>query len=256
MKRLSSLGIGLLAASLWTNPPGALAHGDAGGGSSDTGHSDTSTHSETSNSGGHSGHDGGASHSAQDHGRSNDGRGFVSGAGSGAQHGGHSPTWRDSRHREIHNFQPIIGTALHAFESSGSGGRHHFPAGVRPTERSRGDSRRDIIFHRYHYRFCNGAWVLLNAECALSERSCPPIAPDRFTNETDFAGADSSADIGLPEVIGIAVQTKLAHRGYYHGRIDGIIGPATRDAISNFQRDNGLRVTGYVNTDLVEALKL
>ena len=90
----------------------------------------------------------------------------------------------------------------------------------------------------------------------MFEASFPPEAPYEFTNETDLAGADSTDDIGLPEVIGIAVQTKLTRRGYYHGRIDGIIGPATRDAISAFQKDNGLRVTGYVNTDLVEALKL
>lgn len=275
MKRLSSLGIALLATALWAGTPRAHAHGDAGGGSSDTGHSDTSTHggtsnsgtsnSGTSNSGGHAGHEGGASQGAQNHGHSNESRGVVSPAASGAQHGVHSPTWRDSRHREISNFSPTPGITFRAFGSSDPSGKSHFPAGFRPAERSHAewaaesrarDPRRDIVFHGYHYRFCNGAWGLINAECALPGGFCPPTAPDESTNETDFAGADSSGDVGLPEVLGIAVQTKLAHRGYYHGRIDGIIGPTTRDAISAYQRDNGLRVTGYVNTDLIEALRL
>jgi Putative peptidoglycan binding domain len=36
-----------------------------------------------------------------------------------------------------------------------------------------------------------------------------------------------------------AVQRRLARGGYYHGSIDGVIGPATRVAIRSFERTTG-----------------
>jgi Putative peptidoglycan binding domain len=35
------------------------------------------------------------------------------------------------------------------------------------------------------------------------------------------------------------LQSRLARAGYYHGAIDGIIGPATRRAIRAYERDHG-----------------
>lgn len=40
------------------------------------------------------------------------------------------------------------------------------------------------------------------------------------------------------------LQKNLMDRGYATGPIDGIMGPKTSKALSNFQRDNGLSVTG------------
>ena len=51
------------------------------------------------------------------------------------------------------------------------------------------------------------------------------------------------------------VQGALAQRGYYDGQIDGVLGPGTRSAIREFQRDNGLPVTGRIDSQLVQALK-
>ncbi|MEO7932314.1 MAG: peptidoglycan-binding domain-containing protein [Chthoniobacterales bacterium] len=52
----------------------------------------------------------------------------------------------------------------------------------------------------------------------------------------------------------ISVQRKLAKLGYYSGEIDGDIGPATRRAITRFQRDNDLAQTGRIDRNLVSAL--
>ncbi len=52
------------------------------------------------------------------------------------------------------------------------------------------------------------------------------------------------------------VQRALAYRGYYDGDIDGELGPASRRAIYAFQRDNGLRPTGSVSGDLLDALDI
>jgi Putative peptidoglycan binding domain len=269
VKYLPLFGMGFLAASLLTGTPRADAHSDGGGGggSTDSGHSDTSTHSGggSSNSGSHSGHDGGSSHGNHDHGRFGDAQGYQFGAGSGPRHGGILPAVRDSHHWERHLFRSIVRPSFHVADSSGAGGRPLVPGLAHQAERSRGDSasrsnerddRRDVIFHGNHYHRYYGAWVLIDDPCDPNGGSCLPPAPYDFDEDTDSPENQSSPADGPPDVIGIAVQTKLAHRGYYHGRIDGMMGSATRDAISAFQRDNGLRVTGYINTDLLEALKL
>ncbi|MGD9536081.1 MAG: peptidoglycan-binding protein [Alphaproteobacteria bacterium] len=51
------------------------------------------------------------------------------------------------------------------------------------------------------------------------------------------------------------VQTGLATRGYYASEIDGLIGPATREAVRRFQADAGLPVTGTVDRRLAGELK-
>ncbi len=53
-----------------------------------------------------------------------------------------------------------------------------------------------------------------------------------------------------------AVQAALAWRGYYSGRIDGVMGPETRDAIRSFQEHQGLQPTGQIDNGLINALRL
>jgi hypothetical protein len=53
-----------------------------------------------------------------------------------------------------------------------------------------------------------------------------------------------------------AVQSALARRGYYHGAIDGDIGPMSSRAIARFQADHGLPVTGRVTSSLLRSLGL
>lgn len=51
------------------------------------------------------------------------------------------------------------------------------------------------------------------------------------------------------------VQSLLKKRGVYSGRLDGIVGNMTRDALSNFQRQRGLKVTGTTTDETLTALK-
>ena len=53
-----------------------------------------------------------------------------------------------------------------------------------------------------------------------------------------------------------AVQQALARAGYYNGPIDGSIGPMSRRAISNYQADRGMRVTGHSDSNLLNSLGL
>ena len=53
-----------------------------------------------------------------------------------------------------------------------------------------------------------------------------------------------------------AVQRRLARGGYYRGAIDGVIGNGTRTAIRAFERNNGLRVDGRIDRQLLATLGL
>jgi hypothetical protein len=53
-----------------------------------------------------------------------------------------------------------------------------------------------------------------------------------------------------------AVQRRLARGGYYHGSVDGVIGPATRVAVRAFERNNGLPADGVIDRDLLRTMGL
>lgn len=53
-----------------------------------------------------------------------------------------------------------------------------------------------------------------------------------------------------------AVQRRLARGGYYHGSIDGVIGPGTRYAVRAFERNNGLPVDGVIDRQLLRTMGL
>src|ERR1700759_3555923 len=74
----------------------------------------------------------------------------------------------------------------------------------------------------------------------------------------DYADYDASPvyDYRYWAGLATAVQAELARRGYYHGSIDGAIGPDSQDAIRAFQKSNNLPVTGLIDPPLLKALKL
>jgi len=77
----------------------------------------------------------------------------------------------------------------------------------------------------------------------------PPYYPDAYRGRVvDGASARDSMEA--------QVQQALAEKGYYRGQIDGVIGPASREAIRNYQHDKGLSTTGRINSGLVKSLDL
>ena len=53
-----------------------------------------------------------------------------------------------------------------------------------------------------------------------------------------------------------AAQWRLGQLGYYHGVVDGVIGPQTRGAIASFESSNGLAVDGSISRPLLDQLGL
>ncbi len=74
--------------------------------------------------------------------------------------------------------------------------------------------------------------------------------PNNYYPDNGYSGQNGSASIQA------LVQDSLARRGYYDGPVDGVVGSGTRSAIREFQRDNGLPVTGRIDSQLVQTLQI
>ena len=53
-----------------------------------------------------------------------------------------------------------------------------------------------------------------------------------------------------------SVQRRLGQLGYYHGIVDGVVGPQTRGAIAAFEDRNDLVVDGRISRPLLDTLRL
>ena len=90
--------------------------------------------------------------------------------------------------------------------------------------------------------------VFLTACSQQTETSTTP-APAEPAPATPPTKPRTPAD---PQVL--AAQKALAELGYYRGQLDGISGPKTRRAVSDYQQDVGLTPDGTVTRDLVARL--
>jgi len=54
----------------------------------------------------------------------------------------------------------------------------------------------------------------------------------------------------------IAAQERLVRQGYYRGEADGVLSAETQKAIRRYQNTNGLRQTGYLDSDTLAVMGL
>jgi hypothetical protein len=54
----------------------------------------------------------------------------------------------------------------------------------------------------------------------------------------------------------VAAQERLARQGYYRGETDGVLSPETQKALKRYQNTNGLRQTGYLDSDTLAVMGL
>ena len=57
-----------------------------------------------------------------------------------------------------------------------------------------------------------------------------------------------------PDQVIANAQSALQQQGYYHGEVDGLIGPLTRGAIADYQRDHGLYTTSTIDQPTLQSL--
>ena len=59
-----------------------------------------------------------------------------------------------------------------------------------------------------------------------------------------------------PDQVIANVQETLQEQGYYHGEVDGLLGPLTRAALADYQRDHGLYTTAAIDEPTLASLGL
>jgi hypothetical protein len=102
------------------------------------------------------------------------------------------------------------------------------------------DRHRGHFFHNRFFVFDDGFWFGLDPY-------------DYYAYDDDYYGYDASTDPYSVSTVR-TVQSDLARQGYYRGVIDGVYGPQTRAALTRYQSNNGLRVTGSLTTATLQSL--
>jgi hypothetical protein len=134
------------------------------------------------------------------------------------------------------------------------------------------DRRRDHVWNGHHCRFINGSWVIFDYgfypwwaddypygygyaygdyPSAYDEDYGVYQGQPYYGYGDNAYGSNEETAIDSPIA---SVQQQLARLGYYRGRIDGELGPATRQAIARYQAAEGLRATGNLNEDTLRSL--
>jgi len=133
------------------------------------------------------------------------------------------------------------------------------------------DRSRDHYWHGHRCHWHNNSWIIFDTGFYPWGWGYYPYYPtsyyyddgyygdgyydDRYAaNEQAPAPSDPSNYESGSRVSD--VQSALSRAGYYDGPIDGVLGPATRKALRNYQRDHGLAVTGGIDRAVTDALQL
>jgi hypothetical protein len=59
-----------------------------------------------------------------------------------------------------------------------------------------------------------------------------------------------------PDRVIADVQAALQEMGYYTGEVDGLLGPLTRQALTDYQADQGLQVTAVIDQPTLDSLEM
>ncbi|MDO9640048.1 MAG: peptidoglycan-binding protein [Pseudotabrizicola sp.] len=95
------------------------------------------------------------------------------------------------------------------------------------------------------------------AQVTLIDRQSGPVAGPAPTTPDPDAVDDRTEErlLSLTVAERREVQRRLTTLGYRTGGVDGVFGANTRNALSAWQRDEGLRATGYITADQLRELR-
>jgi hypothetical protein len=101
-----------------------------------------------------------------------------------------------------------------------------------------------IVFYGGGYWYWNAGWWY------------PAWGYNPYYNNYIYNGPIFGYGYAFPGDVTAQVQRALAERGYYYGPIDGILGPATRGAIQQYQMARGLVATAAIDEPTLATLGL
>lgn len=147
--------------------------------------------------------------------------------------------WDNRNRTDKNNWQNRATTNNHSWEEARR--RHHSNHHDRSWWRSR--YSRFALFGAGYYFWDSGYWY-------------PAYGYDsRYNSYSYDEPIYGYNDLDPAQVIS-TVQTKLQRLGYYRYAVDGTMGPATRAAIANYQRDTGLSITSAIDEPTLQSLGL
>jgi hypothetical protein len=115
------------------------------------------------------------------------------------------------------------------------------------------DQHRDHFWRGHRCRFVNGTWIILDE--GFYPYDFYPYGYYPYEHSDENYDVSSYESRGW-DLIVLEVQVALQMAGYDSGSADGVVDPGTRDAISRYQRDHGLDVTGKISEPVLRALGL
>ena len=92
----------------------------------------------------------------------------------------------------------------------------------------------------------------MSGSAGMSSGSTEPNSSASGMSPSNSAASATKSGASQSEVS--AAQTALKQKGLYKGRVDGRMGPETRQAISQFQRQNGLKQTAQLDARTMNEL--
>jgi len=147
--------------------------------------------------------------------------------------------WDNRNRTDRNNWQNRVTSNNHSWEEARR--RHHRNHHDRSWWRSR--YNRFALFGAGYYFWDSGYWY-------------PAYGYDsRYNSYSYDEPIYGYNDLDPAQVIS-TVQTKLQRLGYYRYAVDGQMGPATRAAIANYQRDTGLSITAAIDEPTLQSLGL
>jgi hypothetical protein len=103
--------------------------------------------------------------------------------------------------------------------------------------------------HYSHIAFGVGGWYYQNEKYWFPAWGYNPNAYYAYDGPI-YAHKDLPPDQVIADV-----QETLQKQGYYRGEVDGLLGPPTRSAIGDYQRDHNLYVTSAIDLPTLKSLK-
>ena len=144
--------------------------------------------------------------------------------------------WRDNNNRNWRNYNP---SGTWTYDQARR--RHHRQRHNRSWWRSH--YSRIALFAGGYYYWDNNYWY-------------PAYGYDPYYSTYNYDEPIYGYNNLQPGQVIANVQTALQEQGYYDDAVDGLIGPRTRAALRDFQRDNGLSITAAIDGPTLKALGL
>jgi Putative peptidoglycan binding domain len=134
---------------------------------------------------------------------------------------------------------------------------HHIFARETGAQHRDWDRRHAHFFHGHWFCWDGAFWIGLD-DGYYPWDFYPYYAYDYYPYDyyTDVEPVDQGYAAQQPDQNVSTVQTDLAQLGYYNGPIDGLFGADTRTALTRYQIDRHLQVTGSLTNETMQSLGL